>query len=51
MIVDPDARNAASRAVLERNGFSLIAVRPVASELNNNPMAIYRLAGTAVTTS
>jgi RimJ/RimL family protein N-acetyltransferase len=50
VIVDPDARNAASRAVLERNGFSLIAVRPVASEPSNNPMAIYRLAGTAVTT-
>jgi aminoglycoside 6'-N-acetyltransferase len=47
VIVDPDARNLASRRVLERNGFSLIAVRPVASELNDNPMAIYRLASAA----
>jgi aminoglycoside 6'-N-acetyltransferase len=45
VIVDPDADNVASRRVLERNGFSLVAVRPVASELNDNPMAIYRLAG------
>jgi RimJ/RimL family protein N-acetyltransferase len=45
VIVDPDANNVASRRVLERNGFSLVAVRPVASELNDNPMAIYRLAG------
>jgi aminoglycoside 6'-N-acetyltransferase len=47
VIVDPDARNVASRRVLERNGFCLIAVRRVASELNNDPMAIYRLAGAA----
>jgi aminoglycoside 6'-N-acetyltransferase len=47
VIADPDARNRASRGVLERNGFSLIAVRAVASELNENPMAIYRLPGTA----
>jgi aminoglycoside 6'-N-acetyltransferase len=45
VIVDPDADNVASRRVLERNGFSLVAVRPVASELNDYPMAIYRLAG------
>jgi hypothetical protein len=45
-IVDPDVRNTASRRVLERNGFSLIAVRPVASEPDDNPMAIYRLAAT-----
>jgi aminoglycoside 6'-N-acetyltransferase len=45
VVVDPDARNIASRRVLERNGFSLIAVRPVVTELNDNPMAIYRLPG------
>jgi RimJ/RimL family protein N-acetyltransferase len=45
IIVDPDANNAASRRVLESNGFSLVAVRPVATELNDNPMAIYRLTG------
>jgi RimJ/RimL family protein N-acetyltransferase len=43
IVVDPDASNAASRRVLELNGFSLVAVRPVATELNDNPMAIYRL--------
>jgi aminoglycoside 6'-N-acetyltransferase len=43
VIVDPDARNTASRRVLERNGFSLISVRPVSTEHNSNPMAIYRL--------
>ncbi len=45
VIVDPDASNTASRRVLERNGFSLIAIRPVASEPTDSPMAIYRLAG------
>ena len=43
VIVDPDARNVASRRVLERNGFSLMAVRPVATEPTDNPVAIYRL--------
>jgi aminoglycoside 6'-N-acetyltransferase len=43
IVVDPDASNSASRRVLERNGFSLVAIRPVTTELNNNPMAIYRL--------
>jgi hypothetical protein len=33
--------------VLERNGFELVAVRPVESEPNDNPMALYRLASTA----
>lgn len=45
LIVDPDARNVASRRVLEHNGFVLLAVRPVASEPNDHPMAIYRLPG------
>ena len=45
VIVDPDAENRASRRVLEKNGFSLVAVRPVASEPGDTPMAIYRLPG------
>jgi aminoglycoside 6'-N-acetyltransferase len=43
LIADPDARNAASRRVLERNGFSLTAVRVTTAA--NEPVAIYRLAG------
>jgi len=37
------AANAASRRVLEKNGFALVAVRPVATEPSDAPMAIYRL--------
>lgn len=44
VIADPDARNVASRRVLERNNFSLVTVRPVSSEPTTDPMAIYRLA-------
>jgi aminoglycoside 6'-N-acetyltransferase len=43
VIVDPDATNVASRRVLERNGFSLITVRAVATEPTDDPVAIYRL--------
>jgi RimJ/RimL family protein N-acetyltransferase len=43
VIAGPDARNVASRRVLERNGFSLISVRAVASEPTDDPVAIYRL--------
>jgi aminoglycoside 6'-N-acetyltransferase len=50
-LVDPDARNAASRRILERNGFSLIAVRAIGSERNDHPIAIYRLAGITDATS
>jgi hypothetical protein len=46
VVVDPDARNTASRKVLERNGFSLIAVRYVATELSDNLMAIWMAAPT-----
>jgi RimJ/RimL family protein N-acetyltransferase len=42
VLVDPDAANQASRQVLERNGFELVAVRTVASEPSDHPMAIYR---------
>ena len=43
LIVDPDARNVGSRRVLERNGFSLVTVRSVATEPTDDPVAIYRL--------
>lgn len=43
ILTDPDAANTASRRVLEKNGFHLVAVRPVASEATDAPMAIYRL--------
>ena len=50
VIVAPDARNGASQRVLERNGFSLITVRAVATEPTDDPVAIYRLpAGEAST--
>jgi aminoglycoside 6'-N-acetyltransferase len=45
VLVEPEAANAASRRVLERNGFELVDVRPLAFEPNDRPMAIYRLAG------
>jgi aminoglycoside 6'-N-acetyltransferase len=40
---DPDARNVASRRVLEKNGFELMAVQSIPSEPTDDPMAIYRL--------
>jgi aminoglycoside 6'-N-acetyltransferase len=43
VLVDPDAANPASRGVLERNGFSLVDVRSVATEPRAAPRAIYRL--------
>lgn len=42
VIAGPDARNMASRRVLERNGFALVAVRAVATEPTDDPLAIYR---------
>jgi aminoglycoside 6'-N-acetyltransferase len=39
----PDAANTPSRRVLEKNGFELVAVRPVATEPSHTAMAIYRL--------
>lgn len=45
ILVDPDARNTASRRVLEKNGFRLVSVRQVATEPSGDPMAIYRLPG------
>lgn len=43
LLVGPEAGNWASRRVLEKNGFELVAVRPVATEPSDRPMAIYRL--------
>jgi RimJ/RimL family protein N-acetyltransferase len=44
-IVEPEAANAGSRRVLERNGFTLLDVRPLTFEPHDRAMAIYRLAG------
>lgn len=43
VIADPEAANLASRKVLEKNGFQLLAERPIDSEPTDVPMAIYRL--------
>lgn len=43
MVVAPEAANAASRRVLEKNGFQLVCVRPVVTEPHHRPMAVYRL--------
>jgi aminoglycoside 6'-N-acetyltransferase len=43
ILTGPAAANTASRRVLEKNGFRLVAVRPVATEPTDAPMAIYRL--------
>jgi aminoglycoside 6'-N-acetyltransferase len=43
VLVAAAAANTPSRRVLEKNGFELVAVRPVATEPADAPMAIYRL--------
>jgi aminoglycoside 6'-N-acetyltransferase len=43
IVADPDAQNMASRRVLEKNGFELVAVKTMDSEPSDEPMAIYRL--------
>jgi aminoglycoside 6'-N-acetyltransferase len=43
ILTAPAAANMASRRVLEKNGFHLVAVRPVAAEASDAPMAICRL--------
>lgn len=48
IVVEPEAANGASRAVLERNGFALVDVRPLAFEPHDRPMAIYRLTDSVV---
>ena len=48
-VSDPDARNLASRRVLEKNGFQLVRIAALASEPSDDPMAVYRLpAGTTL---
>lgn len=47
LVIAPEAANAASRRVLEKNGFHLEGVRPIATEPHTRPMAIYRLAPAA----
>jgi aminoglycoside 6'-N-acetyltransferase len=44
IVTTPEAANTASRRVLEKNGFRLVAVQPVVTEPTDAPMAIYRLA-------
>ena len=44
MLTGPEAANIASCRVLEKNGFRLVAVRPVVTEPTDRPIAIYRLA-------
>ncbi len=44
VMADPEARNLASRRVLEKNGFGLVAEKAMACEPTDDPMAIYRLA-------
>jgi aminoglycoside 6'-N-acetyltransferase len=43
VVADPEADNVASRRVLEKNGFELVAVKALASEPTDDSMAIYRL--------
>ena len=43
VVSDPDARNTASRRVLEKNGFALVARKVLPSEHSDDPMAVYRL--------
>ncbi len=45
LLTGPDAANVASRRVLEKNGFGLVAVRPVETEPSDRPVALYRLPG------
>jgi len=44
VVTAPEAANTASRRVLEKNDFHLLAVHPVITERTDAPMAIYRLA-------
>lgn len=42
ILVAPEERNLASRRALEKNGFELVEIRPVATEPTDAPMALYR---------
>jgi RimJ/RimL family protein N-acetyltransferase len=46
IVADPEAENLASRRVLEKNGFELVAIKTMPSEPSDAPMAIYRLPAT-----
>jgi aminoglycoside 6'-N-acetyltransferase len=46
VLTAPAAANTPSRRVLEKNAFELVAVRPIATEPTDEPMAIYRLPAT-----
>ena len=43
LLVGVDATNVPSRRALESSGFALVAVRPVATEPRDEPVALYRL--------
>jgi aminoglycoside 6'-N-acetyltransferase len=43
VVADPEADNLASRRVLEKNGFELVAVKTMTCEPTDDLMAIYRL--------
>lgn len=43
VVADPEVDNAASRRLLEKNGFELVALKPLASEPTGHLMAIYHL--------
>jgi aminoglycoside 6'-N-acetyltransferase len=47
IVAGPDAANVASRRVLEKNDFYLVAERSVATEPTDRPIAIYRLPATS----
>ncbi len=47
ILTAPAAANTASRRVLEKNGFELVAIRPIVTEPSDTPMAVYRLRSTA----
>ena len=48
MVIAPEAANVPSRRILEKNGFRLESVRPLATERHDRPMAVYRLASAGV---
>jgi aminoglycoside 6'-N-acetyltransferase len=45
LTVAPEAANTASRRVLEKNRFRLVAEQPLESEPHDRPMAVYQLDG------
>ncbi|HEX3333425.1 MAG TPA: GNAT family N-acetyltransferase [Acidimicrobiales bacterium] len=47
VMADPDARNVASRRVLEKNGFELVEIKSMLTEPTDDAMAIYRLAASS----